>query len=105
MPSPTLLVYPGRIAANIDRTIAMAGGAGRLRPHVKTHKMPEVVRMQLDRGIGRFKAATIAEAETTAAAAGITLDVLLPTRRPVLDRWATREPAAEFPPRAPALLQ
>ena len=73
--SPALLVYPDRIAANIDRTIALAGGAERLRPHVKTHKMPEVVRMQLDRGIGKFKAATIAEAEMTAAAgAG---DVLL----------------------------
>ena len=34
----------------------------RLRPHVKTHKMPDVIRMQLDSGITKFKAATLAEA-------------------------------------------
>jgi len=86
VPSPALLVYPDRIAANIDRTIALAGGAGRLRPHVKTHKMPEVVRMQLARGIGKFKAATIAEAEMTAAAGAE--DVLL--AYPAVGPTATR---------------
>ena len=37
-----------------------------LRPHVKTHKMPEIVRLQMKHGIGKFKCATIAEAEMTA---------------------------------------
>jgi D-serine deaminase-like pyridoxal phosphate-dependent protein len=73
--SPALLVYPERIARNIDRMIAAAGGVDRLRPHVKTHKMPALVGMQLERGIGKFKVATIAEAEMAATAGG--RDVLL----------------------------
>jgi len=75
VPSPALLVYPERIAVNLERMIAAAGGAGRLRPHVKTHKMPAVIGMELERGIDKFKVATIAEAEMTAAAGG--RDVLL----------------------------
>jgi D-serine deaminase-like pyridoxal phosphate-dependent protein len=82
--SPALLVYPPRIVENIRRMIAIAGGkeAGgldRLRPHVKTHKMSEVVRLQLAAGIRRFKCATLAEMEMTAAA-GATVgatDILL----------------------------
>src|SRR4029077_4696005 len=68
VPSPALLVYPDRVRENIARMLAIAGGPARLRPHVKTHKLPQVVRMQLDAGITKFKAATIAEAEMTAAA-------------------------------------
>ena len=67
IPSPALLIHPDRIAENIRRMIAIAGDAGRLRPHVKTHKMPEVIGLCLAHGIGKFKAATIAEAEMTAA--------------------------------------
>lgn len=73
--SPALLVYPDRVEENIRRMIRMAGGVGRLRPHMKTNKMPEVVRLHLDQGVTKFKCATIAEAEVTASAgAG---DVLL----------------------------
>jgi D-serine deaminase-like pyridoxal phosphate-dependent protein len=46
--------------------IAIAGNAGRLWPHVKTHKMPEVVRLQMKQGISKFKCATVAEAEMVA---------------------------------------
>ena len=42
---------------------------------MKTHKLAEVIRMQLEQGITRFKCATIAEAEMTAAAGAP--DVLL----------------------------
>jgi len=76
--SPGLLIAPDRVQANIDRMIAAAGGpahTSRLRPHLKTHKMARVVRMQLDAGITRFKAATMAEAEM-AAGEGAT-DVLI----------------------------
>ena len=73
--SPALLVYPDRVEENIGRIIAMAGGVGRLRPHIKTHKMPEIVRMHLARGITKFKCATIAEAEMAAASGAP--DVLL----------------------------
>ncbi|MGE5198544.1 MAG: D-TA family PLP-dependent enzyme [Rhodospirillaceae bacterium] len=75
VPSPALAFYPERIEENIRRMIRIAGSPGRLRPHVKTHKTAEIVRLQLKHGIGKFKCSTIAEAEMTAAA-GAT-DVLL----------------------------
>ena len=64
--SPALLVYPARVQENIQRMLRIAGDPQRLRPHMKTHKLPEVIRMQLAQGITRFKCATIAEAEMTA---------------------------------------
>ena len=75
IPSPALVFYPDRIEENIRRMIRIAGSAGRLRPHVKTHKSPDIVRLQLKHGITRFKCSTIAEAEMTAAAGAP--DVLL----------------------------
>lgn len=86
--SPALLVYPERIAENISRMITLAGGAARLRPHVKTHKLPQVVRMLLDRGIGKFKASTIAEAEMTAAAGGRDVLLAYPAVGPTAGRLA-----------------
>jgi D-serine deaminase-like pyridoxal phosphate-dependent protein len=68
VPSPTLLVYPDRITENVRRMIQIAGGAARLRPHMKTHKLAEVIQLQLKQGITKFKCATIAEAELTASA-------------------------------------
>lgn len=73
--SPALLVYPERVIANIERTIALAGAPERLRPHVKTHKSADVVQMHLERGVSRFKCATPAEA-LMLARAGAT-DVLI----------------------------
>ncbi len=46
----------------------MAGSTGRLRPHVKTHKCPQVVRMKIDLGITKFKCATLAEVKMLAQA-------------------------------------
>ena len=64
--SPSLIYYLDRIEENTDRAIAMAGGAERLWPHAKTHKMAAMVRLQIARGIKRFKCATIAEAQMCA---------------------------------------
>ena len=75
IPSPALLVYPDRVERNIRRMIEIAGGVERLRPHMKTNKLREVVRMHLDQGITRFKCATIAEAEMAAVSGAP--DVLL----------------------------
>ncbi len=61
--TPSLVVYPERIAENIKTMIQIAGGAQYLRPHIKTHKMAEIVQLQLQVGINKFKCATIAEAE------------------------------------------
>ena len=65
--SPALLVYPDRAEENVRRMIAIAGGPERLCPHVKTHKLAELVRMQMAHGILKFKCATIAEAEMVAS--------------------------------------
>ncbi|HEX3869736.1 MAG TPA: D-TA family PLP-dependent enzyme [Pirellulales bacterium] len=73
--SPALLIYPDRIGENVRRMIELAGGPMRLRPHVKTHKMSEVVRLQQAAGIDKFKCSTIAEAEMVAACGAS--DVLL----------------------------
>jgi len=64
--SPALLVYPDRIEENIRRMINIAGGVERLRPHIKTHKLAELIRLQMAHGIRKFKCATIAEAEMAA---------------------------------------
>jgi D-serine deaminase-like pyridoxal phosphate-dependent protein len=73
--SPALLIYPDRAEENLRHMIAIAGGTERLRPHVKTHKLPPLVRMHIEHGITRFKCATIAEAQIVAEC-GAT-DVLL----------------------------
>ncbi|MCE7039294.1 D-TA family PLP-dependent enzyme [Dyadobacter sp. CY312] len=68
--SPSLLFYKDRIESNIDRMINVAGDVNRLVPHVKTHKTAEIVKLQLQKGISKFKCATIAEAEMLAEAGG-----------------------------------
>lgn len=75
VPSPAVLLYPDRVEENLRRMIRQSGGVERLRPHVKTHKLPQIIAMKLAAGITRFKASTIAEAEMTASAGG--KDVLL----------------------------
>ena len=64
--TPALVYYKGLIKENIDLAIKAAGDAKRLRPHIKTHKTLEIVRMQEDAGITKFKTATIAETEMLA---------------------------------------
>jgi D-serine deaminase-like pyridoxal phosphate-dependent protein len=64
--SPSLLIYPDRVENNIRKMIEIAGDPDLLRPHVKTHKMPEIVMLQMKHGISKFKCATVAEAEMTA---------------------------------------
>jgi D-serine deaminase-like pyridoxal phosphate-dependent protein len=75
IPSPALLVYLDRVDDNIRDMVAVAGSVDRLRPHVKTHKLPEIVRRQRVVGIDKYKCATIAEAEMLAECGG--RDVLL----------------------------
>jgi D-serine deaminase-like pyridoxal phosphate-dependent protein len=65
--SPALVLYKDLIAANLARMLEIAGGPERLRPHVKTHKMREIVAMELAAGITKHKCATIAEAEMLAS--------------------------------------
>lgn len=73
--SPALLVYPERVKDNILYIKDLVKDVKKLRPHVKTHKMLEVVRLMLQEGIQKFKCATIAEAEMLAMAGA--KDILL----------------------------
>ena len=75
IPSPALVVYPDRVRDNIRRAIQIVGDPQRLRPHIKTHKCGQLIRMHLELGVTKFKCATIAEAEMAAAAGA--KDILL----------------------------
>ena len=73
--TPSILLYPDRIEENIRRMIAMAGDVNRLRPHVKTHKIPEIIQLQVRMGISKFKCATLSEVRMVAENGG--KDILL----------------------------
>ena len=62
--SPSLLVYRALVRGNLEQMIAMARGADRLRPHVKTHKTLEIARLQLAAGAVGLTVATLGEAES-----------------------------------------
>ena len=65
--TPYLRVDGARLWRNIDRTAARAAAAGvALRPHDKTHKSPEIARMQRRAGAAGITVATIGEAEVDA---------------------------------------
>ena len=69
LPTPALLVDRARLAANLDAIQARAEAEDvALRPHVKTHKSPEIARLQADRGARGVTVATVDEAEAFAAA-------------------------------------
>jgi D-serine deaminase-like pyridoxal phosphate-dependent protein len=85
--SPALLVYPERIEENIKRMIAIAGNAGRLWPHVKTHKMSEVVKLQMKHGIGKFKCATVSEAEMVANCGASEIILAIQPAGPNIERY------------------
>jgi D-serine deaminase-like pyridoxal phosphate-dependent protein len=85
--SPALLVYPDRIEENIRSMIKIANGAMHLRPHVKTHKMAEVVMLQMKHGITKFKCATISEAEMVAKCGAPDILLAMQPVGPNLDRF------------------
>ncbi|MFD1873171.1 D-TA family PLP-dependent enzyme [Hymenobacter bucti] len=61
--TPALVVYPDQVQRNLAQLTASIADVARLRPHIKTHKSAEAVRLTLAAGITKFKCATIAEAE------------------------------------------
>jgi D-serine deaminase-like pyridoxal phosphate-dependent protein len=64
--TPALVIYPEQVKKNITILKSFVSDISQLRPHVKTHKSPNVTRLLLDAGIEKFKCATIAEAEMLA---------------------------------------
>lgn len=67
--TPCLLVDLDRLETNIRTWQAAIDAAGaQLRPHVKTHKIPEIAHMQLAAGACGITVAKLSEAEVFAAA-------------------------------------
>lgn len=62
--TPYLEVDHGILTRNLDRAATDAAAHGlTLRPHAKTHKSPDIGRLQLDRGATGLTLATVSEAE------------------------------------------
>lgn len=53
--SPSLILFPDRIEANIRKMLTISNPDS-LRPHVKTHKMPGIVRLMMKYGIYKLNA-------------------------------------------------
>lgn len=77
--SPALLLYRERIEHNLKLMLEIVGGnPARLRPHVKTHKLLQVVQRQIELGITKFKCSTIAEVEMCAMAGAADVVLAMP---------------------------
>ena len=67
--TPSLLVDLEKLESNISTMASLAKKQGvALRPHTKTHKCPEIAKMQLDAGASGITCAKIGEAEVMADA-------------------------------------
>src|SRR5205085_889461 len=93
--SPSLVFYRELIARNLPTAVSMVGDPRRLRPHVKTHKTREIVRMELAAGVVKHKCATLAEAEMVADCGAPDVLVAYPLVGPNCGRMARL--AAAFP--------
>lgn len=95
IPSPSLLIYPDRVRENLRLMVEMVGTPDRLRPHVKTHKLPQIIAIKRDVGISKFKCSTIAECEMTATAGGEDILLAYQLVGPNIARFLTLQ--ARFP--------
>jgi D-serine deaminase-like pyridoxal phosphate-dependent protein len=78
-PTPHLLVDAAVLSANVAAMAGFARDRGvALRPHVKTHKSPQIARLQLEAGASGLTVATVAEAEVFADAGCTDLFVAYP---------------------------
>jgi len=75
--TPSVIIHIDRVAANIERVQAMVSGAGLAnRPHIKTHKIPAIARMQIAAGAIGLTCQKLSEAEPFIDA-GVTDDILI----------------------------
>jgi len=93
--SPALIYYPDIIRENTRLAVDMAGGAARLWPHVKSHKMAELIDMQMDMGVTRFKCATISEMALTCSRGAAHVLLAYPLVGPNIARFL--DTAAKYP--------
>ncbi|MGE3807692.1 MAG: D-TA family PLP-dependent enzyme [Gemmataceae bacterium] len=97
--SPGLVFFKDLIRRNVAEAIRIAGSAGRLRPHVKTHKTRQIVELELAQGITKHKCATVAEAEMVARAGAPDVLLAYPLVGPNCARFARlvqSYPACQF---------
>jgi D-serine deaminase-like pyridoxal phosphate-dependent protein len=88
--TPCLLVDLDRMEANIACMAEMARSKGvALRPHIKTHKVPAIAKMQLAAGAVGITVAKVSEAEVMAAAGIGDIFVAYPVVTPIKARRAT----------------
>jgi len=66
--SPGMIIFKDILEDNLRKMIELVGDPSRLRPHCKTHKMREIIALELSLGIVKHKAATFPEAEMLADA-------------------------------------
>ena len=85
--TPSVLLFPDRIEENIRKMISMAGHANRLRPHVKTHKIGELIVLQVKMGITSFKCATLSEVKMVASSGGLDALLAYPLMGPAIDKF------------------
>jgi D-serine deaminase-like pyridoxal phosphate-dependent protein len=65
--TPHLLIDGAKVARNIEKMAGIARERGvKLRPHVKTHKIPMIARRQLESGAAGITVAKVSEAEVMA---------------------------------------
>ena len=95
IPSPALLLFRDLIEHNLRLMLEIVGDPARLRPHVKTHKLGPLVARQIDLGITKFKASTIAEMEMCATTGAPDVLLAFPQAGPNVARLC--ELARKFP--------
>jgi D-serine deaminase-like pyridoxal phosphate-dependent protein len=84
--TPALLVDLDRMEKNIrEWQAAISANGVRLRPHVKTHKVPEIAAMQLAAGAGGITVAKVSEAEVFASHGARDIFIAYPTVGP--EKW------------------
>ena len=88
VPSPSLIFRRDVMIRNLEAAVALAGGADRLCPHVKTHKCAEIIRLKHAAGIRRFKCATLAEAAMVAEVGADEIVIAYALFGPEVDRFA-----------------
>lgn len=77
--TPALLIDAGRLQANLEKAQKYCDQHRiQLRPHIKTHKMPQISRMQIDLGAAGLTCAKLGEAEVMADAGILDLFVAYP---------------------------
>jgi len=86
IPSPALIVRWEAVEENLRRMIERVGSPARLRPHLKTHKLPQIIARLAELGVTKAKTATIAEAEMAATAGARDVLLAFPAIGPTVPR-------------------